>query len=126
MGLGPILCIKMERTMKQIGKHLAELRKKNHYKQTELAEKLSVSQQVISNIERGLTEPDIAFLKGAADLYNISLDQLVGRNFIETSHNDLESRIISYIKQMDDKGKELSLGLVSQVAQHRGSKDGNE
>ena len=69
--------------MKQIGKHLAELRKKNHYKQTELAEKLSVSQQVISNIERGLTEPDIAFLKGAADLYNISLDQLVGRNFIE-------------------------------------------
>lgn len=116
----------MERTMQQIGKHLAELRKKNHYKQTELAEKLNVSQQVISNIERGLTEPDIAFLKGAADLYNISLDQLVGRNFIETSHNDLESKIISYIKQMDDKGKELSLGLVSQVAQHRGSKDGNE
>ena len=51
--------------MQQIGKHLADLRKKNHYKQIELAEKLNVSQQVISNIERGLTEPDIAFLKGA-------------------------------------------------------------
>ena len=49
--------------MQQIGKHLADLRKKNHYKQIELAEKLNVSQQVISNIERGLTEPDIAFLK---------------------------------------------------------------
>ena len=91
-----------------------------------LAEKLNVSQQVISNIERGLTEPDIAFLKGAADLYNISLDQLVGREFIETKSDDLESRIISCIKQMDERGKELSLGLVSQVAQHRGNKNGDK
>ena len=106
--------------MQQIGKHLADLRKKNHYKQIELAEKLNVSQQVISNIERGLTEPDIAFLKGAADLYNISLDQLVGREFIETKSDDLES------KQMDERGKELSLGLVSQVAQHRGNKNGDK
>ena len=30
------------------------------------------------------------------------------------------------IKQMDDEGKELSLGLLSQVAQHRGNNDGNE
>lgn len=117
---------KMERSMQQIGKHLADLRKKNHYKQIELAEKLNVSQQVISNIERGLTEPDIAFLKGAADLYNISLDQLVGREFIETKSDDLESRIISCIKQMDERGKELSLGLVSQVAQHRGNKNGDK
>jgi hypothetical protein len=116
----------MERSMQQIGKHLADLRKKNHYKQIELAEKLNVSQQVISNIERGLTEPDIAFLKGAADLYNISLDQLVGREFIETKSDDLESRIISCIKQMDERGKELSLGLVSQVAQHRGNKNGDK
>ena len=112
--------------MQQIGKHLADLRKKNHDKQIELAEKLNLSQQVISNIERGLTEPDIAFLKGAADLYNISLDQLVGREFIETKSDDLESRIISCIKQMDERGKELSLGLVSQVAQHRGNKNGDK
>lgn len=49
--------------MQKIGKRLAELRKKNHYKQTELAEKLNVSQQVVSNIERDLTAPDIEFLK---------------------------------------------------------------
>ncbi len=39
--------------MKELGKHLAELRKKNHYKQKDLAKELNVSQQVISNIERG-------------------------------------------------------------------------
>lgn len=125
-GPWPILFRKMEKAMHQIGRRLAELRKKNNYKQIELAERLNVSQQVISNIERGLSEPDIAFLKGVADLYNISIDQLVGRNFNESQTDDLEKKIISYIKQMDEKGKELSLGLVSQVAQHRGKENGDK
>ncbi len=111
--------------MQKIGKRLVELRKKNHLKQTELAEKLNVSQQVISNIERGVTMPDIEQLKTFADIYMISLDQLVGRNFSREDTDDVERQIMNYIKQMDDKGKELSLGLVSQVAQHRGNNDGN-
>jgi transcriptional regulator with XRE-family HTH domain len=115
----------MEKIMQKIGKRLVELRKKNHLKQTELAEKLNVSQQVISNIERGVTMPDIEQLKTFADIYMISLDQLVGRNFSREDTDDVERQIMNYIKQMDDKGKELSLGLVSQVAQHRGNNDGN-
>ena len=63
--------------MQTIGKRLAEIRKSKKYKQTELAEMLNVSQQVISNIERGVTAPDIEQLKKFADIYNISLDQLV-------------------------------------------------
>ena len=87
---------------------------------------LNVSQQVISNIERGVTAPDIEQLKKFADIYNTSLDQLVGREFFGDDTDVVERKIISYIKQMDDEGKELSLGLLSQVAQHRGSNDGNE
>ena len=109
--------------MQTIGKRLAEIRKSKKLKQTELAEMLNVSQQVISNIERGVTAPDIEQI---ADIYNISLDQLVGREFSGDDADDVERKIISYIKQMDDEGKELSLGLLSQVAQHRGSNDGNE
>ncbi len=119
-------CNNIGNVMQKIGKRLADLRKKNHFKQTELAEKLNVSQQVISNIERELTVPDIEFLKSAADLYKISLDQLVGRDFLSEETDDIEQKIISYIKQMDDKGKELSLDLLSQVAKHQGNKDGNE
>lgn len=112
--------------MQTIGKRLAEIRKNRNFKQTDLAEKLNVSQQVISNIERGVTAPDIEQLKKFADIYNISLDDLVGREFWGDDADDVERRIISYIKQMDDEGKELSLGLLSQVAQHRGNNDGNE
>ena len=80
---------------------------------------------MISNIERGVTMPDIEQLKTFADIYMISLDQLVGRNFSREDTDDVERQIMNYIKQMDDKGKELSLGLVSQVAQHRGRNDDN-
>ena len=112
--------------MQTIGKRLAEIRKSKKLKQMELAEMLNVSQQVISNIERGVTAPDIEQLKKIADIYNISLDQLVGRDFFCDDADDVERKILSYIKQMDDEGKELSLGLLCQVAQHRGSNDGNE
>lgn len=112
--------------MQTIGKRLAEIRKSKRFKQTELAEMLNISQQVISNIERGVTAPDIEQLKKFADIYNISLDQLVGRKFFSDDTDEVERKIISYIKQMDDEGKELSLGLLSQVAQHRGSNDGNK
>ena len=111
--------------MQKIGERLAKLRKDNHLKQSDIAEKINESQQVISNIERGITMRDIEQLKKIADIYNISLDQLVGREFFGENTDDVERQIISYIKQMDDKGKELSLGLLSQVAQHRGNNDGN-
>lgn len=112
--------------MQTIGKRLAEIRKNHNYKQTDLASKLNVSQQVISNIERGVTTPDIEQLKKIADIYQISLDQLVGREFLSDGSDTIERQIISCIKQMDEKGRELSLGLLSQVAQHQGSSDGEE
>ena len=118
---------KMEyKEMQTVGKRLAEIRKSNKIKQIELAEMLNVSQQVITKIETGFTTPDIEQLKKIADIYNISLDQLVGREFFGDGTDGVEQKIISYIKQMDDEGKELSLGLLSQVAQYRGNNDGNK
>ena len=111
--------------MKKIGERLAELRKKHKLNQTDLAHSLNVSQQVISNIERGVTMPDLEQLKTLADIYKMSLDQLVGRDFTSDDKDEYENRILNYVKLMDDEGKELSLGLLSQVAQHRGNNDVN-
>lgn len=74
-----------------------------------MAEKLHVSQQVISNKERGLTSPDLDFLKGAVDVYNISLDRLVDIDFLIEITDETERQLINCIKQMDEEGKELSL-----------------
>lgn len=109
----------------QIGNRLAEFRKKNGFTQKQLAQKLNISQQIVSNIERNQTEPDIDFLKGVADLYNISLDQLIGREFTKAESGIYEREIISILEKMDETGKELSLSLVNQVAQHQGNYNGN-
>ena len=112
--------------MQTIGNRLAEIRKSRKIRQKELAERLMVSQQVISNIERGVTTPDIELLKKIADIYSISLDELVGRVFFREGIDDVEREIINRIKQMDNEGKELSLGLLNQVAQYRGKNNGNK
>jgi len=60
----------------ELGERLAKVRKEKGFKQKDLAERLNMSQQVISNIERNTTAPDIEFLSGVADLYGMSLDEL--------------------------------------------------
>ena len=107
----------------QIGTRLAELRKKYKYTQKQLAEALNLSQQVVSNIERNATAPDLEFLKGAADLYNISLDELIGRKYNLPKKNSYERKIVEVLEKMDEYEKELSLRLVNEVAQHRGGND---
>ncbi len=107
----------------QIGKRLAQLRKENGFTQKELANELNATQQVVSNIERNASTPDIDFLRKLADLYGVSLDELIGRKIITKDRNILEQQIINIIGQMDESGKELSLSLVNQVAQHQDKKN---
>ncbi len=108
----------------ELGERLAKIRKEKGYKQKDLADRLNVSQQVVSNIERNATTPDIDFLMGAADLYCMSIDELIGRRVISKEENGVEQMIMGIIEKLDDPGKELSFNLVSQVAQHQENKNG--
>lgn len=56
---------------------LKNCRKQSGYTQEEIAEKINVSRQTISNWETGKTLPDIYNLISLSDLYNISLDKLI-------------------------------------------------
>lgn len=107
----------------ELGERLAKVRKEKGYKQKDIADLLNVSQQVISNIERNATAPDIDFLTGVADLYCMSIDELIERQVVPKQGNGVEQRIMSIIEKLDDTGKELSLSLVNQVAQHQGNND---
>lgn len=104
----------------KLGERLAKIRNEKEYKQKDIARALDVSQQVISNIERGETSPDIDLLKRLADLYEMSLDELVGRHFNVDNENSIEQRIMNIISTLDDAGKELSYDLLDKVAQHQG------
>lgn len=57
---------------------LQQLRKDNGYSQDALAEKLGLSRQAISKWERGESSPDTDNLIALAELYHMTLDQLLG------------------------------------------------
>jgi len=61
----------------KIANRLVELRKRNGYSQEELADKLGVSRQAISNWERAEALPDTENLIALAGLYEITLDEVI-------------------------------------------------
>lgn len=56
---------------------LVQLRKKHDLSQEELAEKLSISRQAVSKWERAESSPDTDNLIALAELYGVTLDELV-------------------------------------------------
>jgi len=61
----------------ELGQRLSALRKENNFSQEDIAERLGVSRQAISNWERGESSPDTENLIELSMLYNVSVDELI-------------------------------------------------
>lgn len=57
--------------------NLSSLRRLNNLSQEELADKIGVSRQTLSKYETGESIPDIEKCKALADVYGVTLDDLV-------------------------------------------------
>ena len=60
-----------------LSEKISVIRKMNDLSQEQFAEELSVSRQAVSKWETGASVPDIKTLIKIADLYSITLDELV-------------------------------------------------
>ena len=69
--------------MYEIGEELKYHREKNGFSQSSLATATGISQQKISYYESSKHSIPIEFCITLADFYGISLDELVGRDFIQ-------------------------------------------
>ena len=76
-----------------LGKKIAELRKKNNLSQEELDEKVGVARQTISKWEIGDTTPDINQVKIISKIFNISIDELVD--------NDINNVIVEKVSNTE-------------------------
>ena len=56
---------------------LKECREESGLSQNDIAEKLSISRQAVSKWERSINEPDIETIVRLADIYDITIDQLL-------------------------------------------------
>ena len=63
--------------METIGKTIAYLRKKNSMTQSELAEKMNVTDKAVSKWERDLSYPDVKTISKLADVLNVSVEELL-------------------------------------------------
>ena len=75
---------------------LFELRKKEGLSQEELAEKVNVSRQTVSKWESGQSSPEMDKLLILSHLFNISIDELVGKQKDEEKKKDNTPSKIKY------------------------------
>lgn len=77
---------------KTMGKFLAALRKANGYTQRELAEKLNVSDKAVSRWERDENAPDLSLLPVLAEIYGVTIEELIRGERITEERNESRSR----------------------------------
>lgn len=69
----------MDMTENKLGNRLKMYRTARRMTQIDLAEPLNMTRQTVSTYETGSRTPDIYTLWAMADIYNISIDELIGR-----------------------------------------------
>jgi transcriptional regulator with XRE-family HTH domain len=86
-----------------LNERIKELRVARGLSQVELAEKIGISKQSVSNWENDNIQPSIEMLIKIARTFSVSTDYLLGedeRTFLEVSH--LSQKQISHIQQIID------------------------
>lgn len=96
---------------------LGRIRKENNYTQETIANKLNVTAQAVSKWGNDITSPDIDTLIKLADIFNITIDELVGRtsNAIATTKKDINKMILKIIVDSNENDKvrvNLPMGIV--------------
>ena len=96
------------------------LRIENELSQVELAKKLSLSKNSINAYEKGRAEASIDTLKKLADIFECSIDYLVGREddfgIVQSSAPNsltaLESEMLSLFRTLDTSAQHKAIGYV--------------
>ena len=82
---------------------LKELRKESGKTQLEIANYLNINQSNYGKYELGKIEPNLEILYKLANLYKVSLDYLVGRDFVDD---------LSYVPAQDKSALKVYLSLT--------------
>ena len=95
--------------MKQVGKRIKNARMKKNMTQLELADRVGVSYQAVSNWERGVSMPDIAKLPDIARELGLSVSELLE----EVNH---PSAVTTINKALNDPKAVLSPAELAEIA----------
>lgn len=89
---------------------IRELRQELGLTQEELGKKIGQTKSNISKYERGALQPSIETLTQLSDLFNVSIDYLVGRSNVRNPENSN-----CFLKQFDDLSEESKKELEKYI-----------
>nr|MCR4790545.1 helix-turn-helix domain-containing protein [Treponemataceae bacterium] len=95
----------------KIGKFISTKRKENNLTQSELAEKLGVSDRAVSKWENGVCLPDAGNMSPLCQILGISINDLFSGEVVTGSENEkkLECNLLEMAKLKEEKDKLLLL-----------------
>ena len=97
--------------MRRIGQTIARLRREQNLTQMALADLMGVSFQAVSNWERGQSMPDVSKLPELADIFSVSVDELLGRQAPPIVTHAMKDDLDEYLQSAP-----VSLPEAAQVA----------
>ena len=98
------------------GQRFLKLRKARNLTQEDIAKKLNISAQAVSKWENDVSSPDISLLSDIASIFNISIDELLGKETSKTEvlpegkRKDINSMML-YINILSTDGDKVKVNL---------------
>lgn len=103
----------------KIGKFIQEKRKEKNLTQSELAEKLNISDRAISKWENGVCMPDVGNMPELCNILSISINDLISGEKVDMKNNEkkLEENLLEMTKLKEEKDKlllnlEIVIGII--------------
>ena len=97
----------------KIGRFIAECRKKKNLTQSQLAEKLYITDKAISKWERGLAMPDSSIMLELCDILSISVNELLNGEIISMEKNEQKNEriLLEMAKELEKKNKTIWVAM---------------
>ena len=99
------------------GQRFTRLRKEKNFTQEEIALKLNISAQAVSKWENDISMPDISILTSIADIFDITLDELLGRekkqDVILVNEEDKKdiNKMVLRMKVVSSDGSKININI---------------
>ena len=90
-----------ERTLEGFGERLAQIRQSRGLTQSDLAEKVGVSQRVIAYYEHAEAQPPGALLVDLAKTLQVSADHLLGLKLPKETKNPKRTRLMKRLQRLE-------------------------
>ncbi len=93
--------------IKKVGEFIRSLRIKNKFTQEDLADRMHISRQTISDIENGKIEPSFDKVKDFAEIFKVSIMDIYAGDILKSEETDKVNKTIKFMNESFTKSIKL-------------------